>query len=398
MKLALFLNIKFYYDGEKYTADEQYFKFWTSFTKYFEKVILCVPVLTSSSRKGNFEVDLGRRSIEICHLPFYNSATELYTKSLSLLPEVRRIVSDNIINWDVVGAVVPNILGMAFLRYAKSFSKPCFAYIRGNHMRTVKYEYRGIKKWIACFISLILDHISGRLVASTLTLVVGEELYMKFKKKGDSVFKIVVSLISINDIKKKIVLCSTRKQKINLLHVGRLSPERGISYLIEGVILFKERYDGDVALTIVGSGAEESVLKKKVRENGLDGNINFTGYIPYGKDIVGVYQNSDIFILPSLSEGVPKTMLESMANGVPVIATSVGGIPEIIKDGVNGLLIPPADPSAIANAIYRLINNCELRIRIAKNGLETMKEYSLESQRDRIVEILQTQYSLNFSS
>lgn len=393
MNLAIFLNIKFYFDGERYTADERYFKFWTSFTEYFKKVVLCVPVLTTRERKGAFKVDLKKKRVEICHLPYYENTIELYKNSFYIMPQVKKIVFNNISEWDIVGAVVPNILGISILNQARLYSKPCFAYIRGNYKKSL-YEFTGFKKIAAYLIAQFLELRIKNIIKNIPTFVVGEELYNKFQKLNASVFKIVVSLISTNDIVKEITI-PARLQKIRLLNIGRLSPEKGVSYLIDGVYKMREKYGYDVTLTIVGSGMEESHLKEKIKKMGLNGCVKFLGYIPYNSEIINLYRNSDVFILPSLTEGVPKVILEALANGLPVIATSVGGIPEIIKDGENGILIPPADSEAIANAIHRLINNKNLIIDMIKKGLETIKEYTLEKQRERVIKILRSYYHFN---
>jgi glycosyltransferase involved in cell wall biosynthesis len=395
MNLSVFLNIKFYFDGTNYTADERYFEFWVSFTEYFERVILCVPVLESVNRKGKFRVTIDEDKIKICHLPFYSDSIQLYKRSPFLINKLRRILSDNISQWDVVGAVVPNLIGLFSLFVAKRHSKACFAYVRGNHKKAMNYEFEGPKKWIAYIIACSLEIVLKKLALNTLTFTVGKESYNILRRKDNPVFDIVVSLISIRDIKKEVLGASNRLQKVRILYVGWIEPWKGVGYLIEGLNQLKNKYGCDFTLTIVGSGSTALDLRKKVQTLGLSDSVRFTGYIPYGPDIIEFYRKSDLFVLPSLSEGVPKTILETMANGVPIIATSVGGIPEIIKNGVNGVLVPPADSTAIADAIFRCINGGELRANLAKNGLETIKEYTLEKQRDKIINIMKSYYGLN---
>ncbi len=180
MNLAIFLNIKFYYDGKVYTADERYFEFWTSFTEYYRKVILCVPVLITNKKKGVFKIDLKQNKIEIYHFPYYKDSIELYKKSFFIMSRLKKIISNNISKWDIIGAVVPNIVGLFVLNQAKLCSKPCFAYIRGNHKKTIKYEFRGIKKLVAYLIASLLELITKHTINSIPTFVVGKELYNKF--------------------------------------------------------------------------------------------------------------------------------------------------------------------------------------------------------------------------
>lgn len=116
--------------------------------------------------------------------------------------------------------------------------------------------------------------------------------------------------------------------------------------------------DPDAVLALVGGGEEEAALRATVHERGLDGSVVFTGVCT---DMAAVYRTADVVVLPSLVENLPTVLIEAGAVGCPVIATTVGGISEIVHDGVTGLLCPPADPSAMAESILRLAGDPQLR-------------------------------------
>lgn len=391
--MAIFLNIRFYFDGRKYTADENFFQFWTSFSNFFEEVILCVPVLKTSAQKGFFEVN--QKKVKICPFPYYEGPFNLYKNFVFFIPKLKKIVSDNISDWDIIGAVIPNIMGLSLVLQAKSYLKPSFIYLRGNHKKVVRYEFqRGFKKILAWPTVSILDLLIKRIINNTLTFTLGKELYHKYKRDNNFVFNIVTSIVSDKDIRKKIPKRVNASETIKLLYVGRLSPEKGIRYLIDSLSQLTKEIQFKISLTIVGSGSEELTLRKKAKKLRLNHCTTFLGYVPYGSELIKLYQDSHIFILPSLTEGVPLVLTEAMARGVPIIATSVGGVPDIIKDGKNGLLVPPANSQAIAEAVLRLMNDGELRIKLIKNALKTVKEYTLEKQRDRTVNILESHFGL----
>jgi len=206
------------------------------------------------------------------------------------------------------------------------------------------------------------------------------------------------SIISENDILSKSETSGKSKmEKLDLLSVGRLTPEKGLDYLIKALPLIIKKNDLPLKLTIVGGGRFKDNMEELILSYGLSGYINLKGYVPFGPELLNIYTSSDIFILPSHTEGIPKTLYEAMARGVPIVATSVGGVPDVIKDEENGLLIPPANTEAIAEAVLRLVNDEKLRGRLVKNGLETVKEYTIEKQKDRMINILESHFGVEIN-
>jgi glycosyltransferase involved in cell wall biosynthesis len=390
VNLALFLNIRFYFDGRTYTADERYYQFWTSLARYFEKVVLCVPVVMDHEMRGNFDVDLKANHVEICRLPV-SSPFDIHK-----LPRVSKIISENIHRWDIVGAVVPNLTGNLFLHLAKQHKRPYFGYVRGNVKKTAWFELKGVKRWGGYAYFWILDVWTRRLIRTGLTFAVGQDLQKAYSKGSNAVHRIVVSVISENGIRSA-PPNSFVAGRPRLLHIGRLSSEKGVADLLEAVRILKNKHGPWCQLTVAGSGPEENRLKEYVKALGIDENVRFVGYVKEDAELVRLYQNSDVFILPSYTEGVPKVILEAMANGLPVVSTAVGGIPEIVQDGVNGLLVPPRDPEGIYAAIHRLLKDGELRLRITKSAIETGRMYTLERQGEDVVRLLNGHFKLDLA-
>ncbi len=133
-----------------------------------------------------------------------------------------------------------------------------------------------------------------------------------------------------------------------VLTVGRLSHEKGHSDLIRAL----SSCHASTRLVIVGDGPERRGLERLARTQRVGGSVIFAGMT---SEVGPFYAMADVFALPSLSEGSPCALLEAMACGVPVVATRVGGVPEIAADGRNALLVPPRDPAALGHAIGRLL-------------------------------------------
>jgi glycosyltransferase involved in cell wall biosynthesis len=146
--------------------------------------------------------------------------------------------------------------------------------------------------------------------------------------------------------------------------VGRLELEKGHPTLLEAWPLVLEQVPG-AYLLIVGEGSRQDALHQIAREQGIERHVVFTGR---RDDIPAVTAALDVAVLPSYREAQGLTILEAMAMSRPVVASNVGGIPEMIEDGVSGLLVPPHDPPALADAIARLLKNHQLADMLARAG------------------------------
>jgi len=137
-----------------------------------------------------------------------------------------------------------------------------------------------------------------------------------------------------------------------LLYLGRLAREKGLYELLQGLATARAR--GALArLTVVGSGPEEAQLRRAVVNLGLNGAVFFAGAV-FGTAKLQLLADADVLVLPSYSEGLPCALLEGMAAGTAVIATRVGAVPDVVIPGLHGVLVPPRDMEAIAQAISTL--------------------------------------------
>jgi Glycosyltransferase len=151
-----------------------------------------------------------------------------------------------------------------------------------------------------------------------------------------------------------------------LIAIGRLSSEKGHLDLIDAYAAFRTLKPAIASkLVLLGDGPERSNLEARIHSAQLSGHVVLAGHI---QDVQPYYSASDLVIIPSHSEGSPYVLLEAMAAGVPVVATAVGGIPEIAVNERTALLVPPHNPSALAAAIARMIDNPELAQELSRNA------------------------------
>jgi len=152
-----------------------------------------------------------------------------------------------------------------------------------------------------------------------------------------------------------------------ILTVANMHTEgKGHYELIEVARQLRSTYP-DARFIFAGDGAERLNIEASARTAGVQDSVTFLGQ---RADIPELLACCDIFVLPSRAEGLPNSMLEAMAAGLPIVATAVGGVPEVIEDGVNGLLVPPRDPVSLAGAILRILRDPEFAKRLAVAGRE----------------------------
>ncbi len=168
------------------------------------------------------------------------------------------------------------------------------------------------------------------------------------------------------------------QSEIVILSVGRLTSEKGHSFLLKGFFRLLDRHES-IRLIIAGDGPERINLESQISDSSNTQNVIFSGY---SNDIPSLLSAADIFVLPSLYEGFGLAIIEAMAVGLPVIASNVGGIPEIINSKNNGFLFKKGDVTELTEQLNELVMNRQKRTELGRNALKTSKKYSLQKMLD----------------
>ncbi|MFC1655424.1 glycosyltransferase family 4 protein [Patescibacteria group bacterium] len=155
-----------------------------------------------------------------------------------------------------------------------------------------------------------------------------------------------------------------------ILTVAELHERKGVNYLIKAMPFIVKKEE-NCHLVIAGSGGEREELETLVKKEGVMDHVTFLGF---KKDIPHLMKASDVFVLPSIKEAFGLVILEAMAAELPIVASDVGGIPEIIKNGENGTLVPPHDEEKLAKAIVKLMADPNLIEKYVTTGFETLKK------------------------
>jgi glycosyltransferase involved in cell wall biosynthesis len=162
--------------------------------------------------------------------------------------------------------------------------------------------------------------------------------------------------------------------------IGWLMPIKGPMHLLRAMATVWQDHD-DTNLVLIGKGDLDVALRAEAMKMSANGRVNFLGW---RSDIDAIMPLLDILVLPSLNEGMGRVLVEAMAAGKPIVASNVGGIPDLVQHEYNGLLVPPADDKALAAAIMQLINNPEKAKLMGQRGRERCHQFSVEAMTEKI--------------
>jgi glycosyltransferase involved in cell wall biosynthesis len=274
--------------------------------------------------------------------------------------------SRKLIDMDVVHVQwpIPNGLGALFLKFFNNIP-----YINTIHGEEVYLSKRYHTTFVLKF---LVNNSFKTLTNSSETLKVSLENGLKKDKLEIIPFGVDTNIFKPNPVLKE-------KNLFQILSIGYLIERKGFEYLIKSIKEVHKIHD-NVKLKIVGTGPLENQIKKLIKELRLERSVEVISNVS-DERLVELYNSADIFVLPSIidsqgnTEGLGVVLLEAMACKLPVIASNIGGIPDIVHDGVNGILVPQKDVLELSKSINELIGNEDIRKSLALNGYEMVKEH-----------------------
>lgn len=275
---------------------------------------------------------------------------------------------------------------------ARAYGRRVVHWIAADPVRILGAQQRGYGAFLErsglCFARFerIMTRFAAKISRAYL-VTSGEELGRIFHSKR------TVALVSSSTTSEKDFLVrddTCTGPAIRILFLGFIRAEKGIEYLLRALPLVES--DRLVQLALVGGWdqfpSEHERLVKIIQSLRLDDRISWEGYARFGPELFDQIDRSDMLVLPSLSEGSPHVLIEARARSLPIVASRVGGIPSSVTDGEDGLLVPPRDPAALAQAISRIITDSALRRRLIRQGRKRVETLTIEWFVDLVMNLL----------
>ncbi|MFH1078818.1 MAG: glycosyltransferase family 4 protein [Pseudomonadota bacterium] len=238
------------------------------------------------------------------------------------------------------------------------------------------------------FAFIFFERLTARITDHIITLT-GQERkdHLRFAVAAEEKFTVIHSGVDLRNFLDAFVDPAKMKEKLGIPQnsfvvgtVGRLTPVKGQKYLIEAAAKVIQQEHNSL-FVFLGDGELLAGFAETASVLGIKDHLRFLGWRP---DVADVMSTFDVFVLPSLNEGMGKVIVEAMAMGKPVIASDVGGIPDLVVHGENGLLVPPADSEALVHAILDLYENHDKRRSMGEAGKKTAAEYGVDAMLRKI--------------
>jgi len=320
--------------------------------KEFADKNLDVDVVTSSS-SNTFEMEKIGDTVNIYKLPInkkdihYWTEREIITYSWKAKTFVKKLMGEK--EYDICHAFFGIPCGA--IAYLLRKKVPYIVSLRGSDVPGFNDRFGFQYVFLKPIIKSIWKR-AGAVVANSKGL---KELALL--TSPDQKISVIYNGIDVSEFKPDLNR-TNNSDMLRIVCVSRLIERKGIKYLIEAIGKLKDK---NIKLVLVGEGNQEGELKKLAQDLGISNKVDFKGYISHD-NIADIYKKSDIFVLPSLNEGMSNALLEGMASGLTVIVTNTGGTVELV-DG-NGIIIPMGDSDAIVDAIRKLMDYPDERKRM----------------------------------
>ncbi len=281
--------------------------------------------------------------------------------------------------------ILPSYWGIIAVILARILNKRAVLQISGDTylsiMATSSVKYPKLLKHIWATIWDISLRINSK---KALAVIASEAVWKTRYKIRKFILYRPFYIIPHNEIYLREDCC--KAFPIKLLYVGTLASHKGIRDLIQAVNLLPKGY---YILNLVGEDKSDGLLKKEVERLKLEKYINFIGYISQRDKLLNFYRNSDIFILPSFTEGTPRVLYEAMSQSLPIITTTVGGIPLFLEDKKSAYFVGVGKPEEIAAAILQIVEDRALRKNLIKGGYEKINNLITQDWIKEVLNIIE---------
>ena len=355
------------------SSDRSFLTFVTTLGERFDRLVVFGRTV-HSDEPSEYVLPADTQLVALPHYAVLSDVRRVLPTVLGTLREMWRGLADV----DRVWAFGPHPFALAFVIMALLRRKQVVLGVRQNSVEL--YEARLSSRWSPAMLAVRFLDGAYRLLSLRLkTTVQGAVLARRFGGPRPGVLAMNESIVRETEVVRE-PLERDYSGLLQLLTVGRLEPEKHPLLLVDALARLQAQSSGRYRLTWVGRGPMEEEVHRYAAEAGVADSIEFLSYVPFGEPLLSLYRRAHMFVHVSLSEGMPKVLIEALASGTPTVATDVGGVSAALDGGRAGLLVPPDDIDALVAAVTRLADDADLRRQLVEHGLRLASGLTLEAQ------------------
>ena len=393
MKLGVVYHMPFWRDdaGKLRDVEGSFARYVDSLAPYFDEVIVCAPFRVEVKREGT---PIRAAKVTMAPLPYFAGPAQFYPRLPIMLPPLVRFVR----RIDLLHCRLPTPAAFWLDVIARAFRRRLFCLVVTDlEALFPSMPYRGVKRLLWRAYTTFEERTVQRMADRSLTFANGGALAAKHSRPNHPVIETRTTTIDADDIYEREDACAG--PRVRLLTVSRLDPRKGLRVLPEVVEHLVSR-GCDAKLDIIGPSigalgdAERGAIEVGARTCGVGDRVRLLGAVALD-ELIRRYREYDVFVLPTRpGEGIPRVLLEAMANGVPVVTSRVAGIPSLIAHESNGLLVDDPSAGSVAEAVWRVVADSGLRRLMVANGYRTARSLTLQTQAARMMEIVSREMGL----
>ena len=328
-------------------------------------------------------------SVELVELPHYANLRRIFAVLRAAGGSLTRFWR-GLDQVDTLWIFGPHPFSVAFVALGAARRRRIFLGVRQDSVKVYQARLPGLRWAPAILFVRALDGMYRLFARRLPTTVQGAELAASYRRSRTNVLTTTESVVRAEDVVRRPPEHEWSGE-LELLTVGRLEPEKNPLLLVEALARLESERPGRYRLTWVGRGPLDDVVRKRASDLGVLERIEFHGYVPFDGGLLDLYRRAHMFVHVSLSEGMPKVLIEALACGTPIVATDVGGVRAALADGSAGLLVPADDLDALVEAIVRLSDERELREELVARGFDVVTGMTLEAELDRVTTFMAQQ-------
>jgi glycosyltransferase involved in cell wall biosynthesis len=370
-------------DGELRPRRGDFYRFAAQLGRRARKVTLCSPVLDLRRGRGRAwrRAPLYLEELEVIPTFPYTRLKQYVRKLPLALLQNAPVFARAMRAGDLVLIRVPAANAALAFVIARVLRKPVVLFLVGLPAQgAISQRHGPVLRTVIRFAAWLEWAIIIWMARRAPVFAYGSHLAERLRRSGAR--RVSVTFTSLVD---RIPAPTGRRagtSPLRILYVGRFAPEKGIDVLLAALkLVIASGFPAH--LDLVGDGPLASEIRSQASP--LEGTaVRLHGWLPEGADLDRLFDEADLFVLPSTQEGIPKVLLKAMAYGLPIVATRAGGIPDIVADGEQGLLVPAGDPVRLAQALRRVLTDPRLRQQLGNAGRRFASSHTASQQANLI--------------